>query len=100
MVACGMDLRTEIAARWREQGYSCDLWVDPPGQVWADFVHDVDERVQVLEGELEMTSGGVTRRLGPGDETFIPAHAPHTVKNVGGTTACWLHGYRKSGGWG
>jgi len=30
-----------------------------------------------------------------GDEVFIPAPALHTVRNVGGTTARWLYGYRE-----
>jgi hypothetical protein len=34
-----------IERSWRERGFSCGLWVDPPGQVWADYVHDTDELV-------------------------------------------------------
>jgi hypothetical protein len=26
---------------------------------------------------------------------FIPARALHTVRNIGGTTARWLYGYRE-----
>lgn len=91
----GRDDRQAVAARWAEQGYSCDLWVDPPGQVWAHFVHATDERVRVLAGELEVETGGATRRMGPGAECHIPAGQPHTVRNVGGTTARWLYGYRR-----
>ena len=88
--------RQQVASRWARQGYSCDLWVDPPGQVWAGFVHPTDELVRVVEGNLEMTVSGVTSPMGPGDECHIPAGAYHTVKNVGGTTARWLYGYRRS----
>ncbi len=84
----------EVEARWRADGYSCDLWVDSPGQVWSNFVHDVDEMVAVVEGVLEMTVAGEICRMEAGDEVFIPARAVHTVKNVGGTTARWLYGYR------
>jgi mannose-6-phosphate isomerase-like protein (cupin superfamily) len=42
--------------------------------------------------------GGQTRRLSVGDEIFIPAHQPHTVRNVGGNEARWLYGYRCMGG--
>jgi quercetin dioxygenase-like cupin family protein len=93
MRAMDTDLRG-VRARWARDGYSCDLWVDPPGQEWRDFVHAADERVRVLEGTLELTQGGRTERLGPGDEAFIPAQGPHTVRNVGGSTARWLYGYR------
>lgn len=84
----------EIRARWAREGFGCALWVDPPGQVWPDFVHATDEVVCVLEGTLEMTTGGRTWTMGPGDECRIPARAAHTVRNVGGTTARWLYGYR------
>lgn len=90
-----METREQIAARWHELGYSCDLWVDAPGQVWENFVHDTDEWVQVVEGELEMTFDGTTRRMGPGEACHIPAGTRHTVKNVGGTTARWLYGYKR-----
>ena len=51
-----------VPTDWRQRGFSCALWTDPPGQVWADFVHPVDERLLPVEGELELTS-----RTGPGD---------------------------------
>ena len=88
---------SEIRARWAREGYSCALWVDPPGQEWRDFAHTTDEVVCVVEGTLELITGGRTRRLGPGDECLIPACAPHTVRNVGGTAARWLYGYRPVG---
>ena len=42
-----------VERSWRERGFSCGLWVDPPGQVWADYVHDTDELVMVVEGDVE-----------------------------------------------
>jgi len=39
-----------IRADWHGRGFSCDPWVDPPGQCWKDFVHATDELVIVLEG--------------------------------------------------
>jgi len=86
-----------VRAQWARDGYSCDLWVDPPGQEWRDFVHPTDERVHVLAGTIELTHGGRTERLGPGAEAFIRARNSHTVRNVGGTTARWLYGYRAAG---
>ena len=47
---------------WRQRGFSSALWTDPPGQVWADFVHPVDERLLPVEGELELTVRGRTWR--------------------------------------
>jgi mannose-6-phosphate isomerase-like protein (cupin superfamily) len=87
--------RTEIEKSWHSRGFSCDLWVDPPGQVWEDYVHSVDELLMVVEGELELEMQGRTFRPKPGEEVFIPANVVHSVRNVGGTTARWLYGYKK-----
>src|SRR5262249_9781390 len=32
--------RERVQREWGEQGYRCDLWVDPPGTLWAHFVPD------------------------------------------------------------
>jgi mannose-6-phosphate isomerase-like protein (cupin superfamily) len=76
---------------WRERGFSCGLWVDPPGQVWENYVHAVDELLMLVEGELEVE--GKRFRLTPGEEIHIPARARHSVRNLGATTARWLYGY-------
>jgi hypothetical protein len=68
--------RTKIANNWKGRGFSCGLWVDPPGQVWEDYVHSTDELLMLTEGALETT------------------HTSHTVRNIGGTTAKWLYGYQ------
>jgi len=79
---------------WQARGFSCGLWVDPPEQVWEDYVHATDELVMVLEGELELELQGKTFRPQIGEEVFIPAHVTHSVRNVGGTMARWLYGYK------
>ncbi len=84
-----------VARRWRERGFSCGLWVDPPGQVWEDYVHDVDELVMVVEGEVELEIEGKVHRPAPGEELFIPARARHTVRNVGRGESRWLYGYQR-----
>ena len=35
-------------------GFTFGIFDDPPGQVWADFVHRTDEFVVVVEGSVEM----------------------------------------------
>jgi len=84
-----------VADEWRKDGFSCGLWVDPPGQSWLGFVHLTDERVVVKEGTVEVEVEGAHVVLGPGDEVFIPAGARHSVWNRGRTTARWYYGYRK-----
>lgn len=83
-----------VRADWAAQGFSCEVWIDPPSQVWHDFLHDVDEIVLLLEGECIIETQGKTVRLLAGDELRIPAGARHTVRNCGAGPARWLHGFR------
>lgn len=89
-----MPNRAQVERDWRARGYECGIWVDPPGQEWADFVHSTDELLMVLEGRLELEMAGEIRRPLVGEEVLIPARVSHTVRNVGGTTAKWLYGYK------
>jgi mannose-6-phosphate isomerase-like protein (cupin superfamily) len=83
-----------VRRAWAARGFSCDLWIDPPGQVWTDFVHAVDELVMSVEGAIELVFGGARYRPAVGQELLIPARALHTVRNVGPGEARWLYGYR------
>ncbi len=85
--------RDEVARDWRARGYSCGLFTDPPGREWTDFVHGCNELVTVLEGGLEVTVGGESLTIGPGDEVFIPSDTLHSVRNVHRATTRWLYGY-------
>ncbi len=67
--------RARGAGDWRERGYSCDLFVDPPGREWNDFVHSTNELVTVCEGALELIIDGECHRAAPGDE--ILRDCPH-----------------------
>lgn len=86
--------KQNVSKDWAARGFSCDLWVDPPGQRWEDFVHATDELVLVVEGELEFEINGVISHPKIGEELFIPAGAVHSVRNIGRQTARWLYGYR------
>ncbi len=90
-------LRLEVQGRWRERGFSCELWVDPPETIWEDFVHDADELVLLLDGDVTIEIAGRTLRLEVGQEVLLPAGVRHTVRNVGGNSARWLYGYRLEG---
>lgn len=91
-----MSFPSAVKQDWAARGFSCDLWIDPPGQCWEDYTHGVDELVMVLEGRVEFEVAGVVHHPEPGQELFIPAGALHSVRNRGGTTARWLYGYRRS----
>jgi len=85
-----------VRRNWQARGFSCDLWTDPPGQVWDDYVHATDELLMLIEGEIEVTVSGETCRPDIGEEIVIPAGVSHTVVNNGSTTNRWLYGYRHS----
>ena len=87
-----LDPRT-VSADWRQRGYSCEEFVDPPGRCWTDFVHDCNELVTVIEGRLQMQVGETERVVEPGDEIMIPKGTLHIVRNIHHGDTRWLYGY-------
>ena len=85
--------RNKVSKDWNDRGFSCDLWIDPPGQRWEDYIHRTDELVLVLEGEVEFEIDGKIHHPAIGQELLIPAGAVHSVRNLGDTTSRWLYGY-------
>src|SRR6516165_2735039 len=65
--------REQVKPDWTKQGFSCDLWIDKPGQRWEDFTHPTDEVVLVLEGEMEFEIAGKVCHPEFGEELLIPA---------------------------
>ena len=86
---------TAFRSDWQARGFGCDVWTDPPGQVWEDYRHAVDELVMVLEGEVEFDIAGRVIQPAPGEEVLIPAGEVHTVRNLGSSTSRWLYGYKE-----
>jgi mannose-6-phosphate isomerase-like protein (cupin superfamily) len=79
---------------WAARGFSCDIWTDPPGRVWQDYVHSTDELLMLIDGEIELHFSGKVLRPAIGEEIFIPANLPHTVINIGSVTNHWFYGYK------
>jgi quercetin dioxygenase-like cupin family protein len=59
-----------------DAGSSIHEHVHPPEEVW-----------NVIEGELDITIAGVTRRVGPGLVAIVPPNTPHSVKAISGGKA-------------
>jgi len=55
----------------------------------------VDELMLWVEGELEMEMQGKIINPEPGEEIVIPKNVVHFVRNIGGTSACRLYGYKE-----
>lgn len=85
--------RDQVAQDWCRRGYSCDVFTDPPGREWNDFIHATNELVTVMLGELRLTIGGEEIIAEPGDEVYIPKDVRHSVKNISASTTHWLYGY-------
>ena len=84
----------KIRENWESRGFSFGVFNDPPGQVWADFVHRTDEIVVLAGGDIEIEIEGKSQQPQIGEEVFIPANAIHTVRNIGKTNNVWYFGYK------
>jgi quercetin dioxygenase-like cupin family protein len=58
-----------------------DLEVSPGGGVARHRHLDHDERIDVLEGEVEVTLDGIARRIGAGEHVVIAAGTVHRWRN-------------------
>jgi quercetin dioxygenase-like cupin family protein len=85
----------KVQKEWSRRNFQGGVFVDPPGQTWEDYVHDTDEVVMVLEGEVEFEIAGRVVRPPPGLELLIPARTLHSVRNRGNTVSRWLYAYRQ-----
>ena len=84
----------KIRENWESRGYSFGVFKDPPGRVWADFVHRTDEIVVLAGGDIEIEIEGKSQQPQIGEEVFIPANSVHTVRNIGKTNNVWYFGYK------
>ncbi len=50
------------------------------GSTIHEHFHPEEEVYEVIEGELELTIGGVTQIARPGVLAFVPSGVPHSVK--------------------
>lgn len=85
------------AVRTDFPGFTFDTYRDPPGQVWADFVHRTDEFVVVATGHVEIEVGGESRLCRPGDLVCIPAGIRHSLRTTRESGSVWHYGYGKFG---
>lgn len=84
----------KIEGKWDSRGFTFGLWSDHAGWTWTKKTHDADQIFVALTGELELEIDGSRFRAEIGEEIFIPAHVPHTIRNVGRKTARWMYGIR------
>jgi mannose-6-phosphate isomerase-like protein (cupin superfamily) len=85
----------QIEKDWKSRGFGFGVWVDPAGQRWEDYVHDVDELFMVVEGDVELEMKGQRLKPQPGEEILIPANATHSVRTSPAAGSQWLYGYKR-----
>ena len=52
------------------------------GAAIHEHFHPQEEVYHIIEGELELTIGGVTQRTGPGFVGIVPPNTLHSVKAI------------------
>ncbi len=77
--------------------FTFGVFNDPPGQVWADFVHETDEFVVLAEGEMLIELDGVFAHCVPGDLVLIPAGTRHSLRTAHTAGSTWFYGYGSFG---
>jgi quercetin dioxygenase-like cupin family protein len=67
-----------------------EVWAEPGSSVPDHFHPQVEERWEVVEGEVTFSVAGDERRAGPGDKLVARAGIRHSFKNTGSEPA-YLH---------
>lgn len=61
-----------------------DIWSEPGGGVLTEHFHPtIEERYEVLEGQLTVYVEGKPRVLGPGERAVVPPGVRHRFENTG-----------------
>jgi mannose-6-phosphate isomerase-like protein (cupin superfamily) len=61
-----------------------EIRTEPGGGVLAEHVHpSLEERYEVLDGEITVNLDGQPKRLGPGGRAIVPPGVRHSFENTG-----------------
>jgi mannose-6-phosphate isomerase-like protein (cupin superfamily) len=61
-----------------------EMWTDPGGGVRVEHVHPLlEERYELLEGEITLNLDGRSTRLGPNERAVVPPGVRHSFENTG-----------------
>ena len=78
-LAPGVHVRTI----WGEKVMMCLVEIAPGSEV-PSHMHPHEQAGMIMQGRVDFTIGGETRRLGQGDSYVIPGGVPHRVVPVDG----------------
>jgi XRE family transcriptional regulator, regulator of sulfur utilization len=63
--------------------------LNPGKSSHAPHTHPNEELVIIREGQVEVLSGGVWKKVGPGGVVFNASNSPHALRNIGTTPAVY-----------
>jgi len=87
----GLDMQVLLSTEATGGKLSVIMASHKPGEGPPDHFHYAQEECFfIIEGTYELTTGKLTRTLGPGTIVFLPRGVLHRFKNVGTTTARML----------
>ncbi len=74
----------------REQGYTVDRCVTPPGARLSDQAFDAEVLILVIHGVVEVRSNETLVELGAGARLHVPSGVPYSFQTVGDGNVYWL----------
>ena len=76
----GVDQKA-LESALRAEGFTCTyVWQDGPRAFYSDHAHPVETTHIILDGEMTLTQGNVTRTYRAGERCDVPAGAVHAAK--------------------
>ena len=78
-----------------QEGYRVFHWNDRPGTVYGTHQHAEAQTHWVISGSIEITVGGISVELAPGDRDYLPADVYHSARVIGDEPVSYLIGELK-----
>jgi mannose-6-phosphate isomerase-like protein (cupin superfamily) len=80
--------RQRYAFSYEDDALRVEIWTEQGGGVLAEHFHPrLEERYEVLEGEVSFRVDGAAWRVGPGERLIVPAGVRHSFENTGQGTS-------------
>ena len=78
------------------RGYSCTIYIYPPGTFFDNHTHTVDKIDAVLKGRFCIEMGGEMITLEAGDWIHVPRGAVHNAKVIGNENVVSIDAIKKN----
>jgi quercetin dioxygenase-like cupin family protein len=92
----GRPLPETLRQQLKDEGYDVFEWSDAPGTVYGPHSHEDDQCHWIISGTLELTVGGESYTLWPGDRDFLAANTVHSAFVPGSQPVRYLIGSKRS----